>query len=286
MSRIGSAIIKLFLVVLGVNCIYTTTLAQTDSTAAIAYEEKNNYLTADSAVTVIPLGERSVQFTHYKYGNNDSLFLISLHNNEQTAVEAAKLVLQQTGGQLLVLENNNKRNVQFSIKKKWYTVDPNRIFTDAGIVKTLQQHHCFNTTAAAAVKEFSLQLLALIPTNIYAPIAIHNNTPGAPLTIYTYFNKPLEAIQVYADSTNDPDDFVLTTDSLVFNRLVENTINVVLQNNAETTDDGSLSVWFGYQNKAYINCEAGVKNKLSQINMLFKLLQIIQQLSSVTQQQL
>ncbi len=278
---LSPVIVFFLLIVLGLTCMQMTAIAQTDSTITITAEKTGNF-TSDSITTFIPLGESSVLIKLYRYGSNDSVFFISLHNNEQTAIEAAKTVLQQTGGQLLVLENNRKRNVQFSIKRKLYTVDPNRIYTDAGVIKTLQQHHCYNTAGAAAAREFATQLLQLIPANIYTPIAIHNNTIGPPLTIYTYYNTPLEVQQVYADTVNDPDDFVLTTDSLIYNRLVEENINTVLQNNAGVTDDGSLSVWYGYRNKAYINCEAGVENMLSQVSMLSKILQIVQQLSSIT----
>jgi hypothetical protein len=53
----------------------------------------------------------------------------------------------------------------------------------------------------------------------------------------------------------DPDDFFLTTDSLLFHRLAAKKYNAILQHNQRAKQDGSLSVYFGRKKIRYLNCE-------------------------------
>ncbi len=54
----------------------------------------------------------------------------------------------------------------------------------------------------------------------------------------------------------DPDDFLLTTDSIMYRRLATAGYNVIWQHNEEVRDDGSMSVYFGKRPEVvYVNCE-------------------------------
>src|ERR1051326_1569789 len=83
------------------------------------------------------LGIDTVQIKVYQYGDNKDLFFINLHDDEVTAVNSAMKILETTGGTLVRLENAKQRNMRFRITKKYFAFDPNRIFSRAGIVQTL-----------------------------------------------------------------------------------------------------------------------------------------------------
>ena len=53
----------------------------------------------------------------------------------------------------------------------------------------------------------------------------------------------------------DPDDFIYTTDSFIFEQMKAHEINVILQDNSDPVDDGSLSVYCGKKGLKYVNIE-------------------------------
>jgi hypothetical protein len=88
-------------------------------------------------------------------------------------------------------------------------------------------------------------------------VALHNNTEGR-LSIQSYMpgsENAIDAQEVFANHQKDPDDFFLTTDSLLFRQLSSAAYNIVLQDNQTVRQDGSLSVYFGGQKRCYVNCE-------------------------------
>ena len=66
----------------------------------------------------------------------------------------------------------------------------------------------------------------------------------------------------------DPDNFFLTTDEGLYQRLAEEKQNVVLQDNEKASDDGSMSIYYGKRGMKYVNVEAQLGDIQSQVKML------------------
>ncbi|MCE3045494.1 protein tyrosine phosphatase [Legionella sp. 16cNR16C] len=190
--------------------------------------------------------------------------LVHLHENESTALQAAKLYVDSNGGTLITLHHSGKRNIVFYLKKQRYEFDPNRIFTDAGIKKTLTQYGNYSPSAHREVRRFAKAILELIPPG--KVIAVHNNQG---YSIQEYFPKhPLasdaKALN-YLRNSNFRNFFFVTRQE-EFYRLKRLAFNVALQSDT-AQDDGSLSYFLGKDN--YINIEAGYGQLTAQLQMLF-----------------
>ena len=60
---------------------------------------------------------------------------------------------------------------------------------------------------------------------------------------------------MYINAKEDTDDFFLTTDDALYEKLAGKGYNTILQDNQNCTEDGSLSVYCGKKNIRYVNCE-------------------------------
>src|SRR5690606_26443427 len=120
------------------------------------------------------LGDTKVEIVTTRYGSN-GYTLIALHENESTSIQAARQVLSRTGGILLELRHGGGREVSFTLEEKRYSFDPNRIFTDGGLVRTLKGGA--EPAAIAAVKGLRNELLKHLDGRVV--VALHNNTNGS-----------------------------------------------------------------------------------------------------------
>ena len=115
---------------------------------------------------------------------------------------------------------------------------------------------------------------------VQAVVALHNNTPErygansyAPGQEYAQ-----DAAAVHLVPGSDLDDFFFVTEHGIYQALVELGFNVVLQNNAAVTDDGSLSVYCGQHRIPYVNVEAQHGHLRQQIDMLTSLFTVLDKL--------
>lgn len=234
-------------------------------------------ITAFTLNTEIPfkLGTKSC-IAKYKENKAGIATLLSLHDNENTAIDAFNDLPKDTSFNLFEIHQNNVRTLTCNFKNRNYEFDPNRIFSDTGIDSTLKKSNSGVTKFPAAVinhiKTFSAELLKAYGArnkNTYT-ISIHNNTNGGALSLTDYI-KPnkyhQEAKAVFRAEGKDLDDFFLVTALNDFNYLQGLGENVVLQND-NPTDDGSLSVYCAKNNIPYINIEAENGHKAEQLAML------------------
>lgn len=188
---------------------------------------------------------------------------IHLHENEVTALATAKKYVARYGGTLIYLRHSGKRNIVFYLKKVRYEFDPNRIFTDTGIRKTLKQFGNYSPAAHAEVKKFANRIKNLLPGSKI--IAIHNNKD---YSIREYFPNKAMARDVkalhYRPNSNYR-NFYFVTRQNEYKRLKKLNFNVALQAR-RATDDGSLSYYLAKQN--YINIEAGYGQFNEQLKMI------------------
>jgi hypothetical protein len=223
------------------------------------------------------LGDRNISFRLIQYGPASDICCINLHDDEVTAVNAARAILEQRGGTIVKIENNAQRMVRFKFKGLLYCFDPNRIFSLVGINSTLTANGRINPLAITEVQKFATALLDMIPDSISCLIALHNNSNGS-FSVKTYEpggKRETDAKQVYADNWQDADDIALTTDETLFNKMSSFGYNSILQDNINVNKDGSLSVYYGERNRRYINIETQHGKTAQYKEMLGKLLYIL-----------
>lgn len=203
------------------------------------------------------LAENTVSIKVLQYGERKDVVFISLHDDESTSVDAAKKLLQEHGGLLIEIENNAQRNIRFRLGQNSYKVDPNRIFAKEGIKKSLDELGPTSARAIDEVEKLGKRITQLIPEDAEYVIALHNNTPGYFSAIeYTPGNKrSVDTKKVFINDKQDADDFFLTTDHSLYEKLADKGYNTILQDNKNCTEDGSLSVYCGKKNIRYVNCE-------------------------------
>ena len=208
----------------------------------------------------------------------DRVVFINLHENENTSVKAAEEYLLENGGRLVKLQTSGNRNISFQVNNKTYSFDPNRIYSSPGREATLSVlPGSVDSIALKAVEYFSEKILNSYINNSPLVIALHNNTNDN-LSVLSYRNDQANianAGMTYVSSTMDPDDFVLTTDTTIFNLLKEKDINAVWENVNAIKDDGSLSVYAALNNIPYINIEAEHDHLDAQRAMINALKEII-----------
>jgi len=223
------------------------------------------------------MGERTIPIKVLQYGNVKDIICINLHANEETSVQAASSILEENGGTLIRIENNQQRVIYFRLRGVKYGFDPNRIFSKIGIEQTLRDNGRISPYAITEVEKFAQRLLQLIPDNTSCVIALHNNTEEA-YSVRSYLpgnDRQYDAKAVYADRLQDVDDIILTTDSLLYQKMADNGYNSIWQDNDKAKKDGSLSIYCGERNKRYINIETQHGKVEQYMKMFEKLLAIL-----------
>ena len=203
------------------------------------------------------LADNTIPIKIQQFGERNDILFINLHDDEYTSVDAAKRILNELGGILIEIENNFQRNIRFRIGRQIHRVDPNCIFSTRGAKKSIEDLGISSARAIDEAMRLGKRIVQLIPESAKLVIALHNNTPGYfSVNDYTAGNpRSTDSKKVYVNSAEDSDDFFLTTNNDLYERLADKGFNAILQDNKNCNDDGSLSVYCGKNNINYINCE-------------------------------
>lgn len=225
-----------------------------------------------SDVTVYSIGETKISVVErHCYPCNSHVLFVNLHHDETTSVEAAKQYLDKIGGRIINIENNGKRLVNFRFNNEIFTFDPNRIYSSAGIRSTITiLSPRYDSAAAKEVAGFARSFIADYISNSNLIISLHNNVDSS-LSVVSYKNMQAgndSSGKTFINPHMDADDFILTTDMNLFNRIKEKNINVVYENVEAIADDGSLSIYAARHNIPYINAEAQHQHAKEQLFML------------------
>lgn len=222
----------------------------------------------------LTLGETTVWLVAHEQGDGPTL--LNLHDDENTAVEAARAYLTDHPGRLLELRHAGTRLLTFALAGQSYSFDPNRMFTDVGAEASLRRQGHYTPEALHAVRAFAEAVLAQVrPEAAPLLVALHNNTDGD-WSARSYLPEGDDhhaATAVSLAPGQDPDDFFFVTTQPLFDHLAHRGFNVVLQDNAHAPDDGSLSVWCAQQGLPYANVESEQGHRPQQQAMLTALLQ-------------
>ena len=168
----------------------------------------------------------------------------------------------------------------FEMDGETWRFDPNRIFTEAGAEETLSQGSgSAPPEVLAEVRRFATAILEAYGSDPSGPIiTLHNNTEGE-YSAASYLpagDHAEDAIAVHLPPDADPDNFFFVTHPTIYTRLAAEGFTVLLQDNAQVTDDGSLSVWASRQGIPYVNVEAEHGHREQQIAMLEALARVLE----------
>lgn len=228
-------------------------------------------LSHDTTV-IVPLGNTQVNLVIKNYKNPDTLIFISLHDDENTAVQAMDSILQTSNYCFVQIAAQGTREIAFTLNNKIYKFDPNRMFTSEGLKKNLKNYGNYSQEAEMEIEKLKNSILTLIKP-YKTVIALHNNRIGYDITYYRKTGKfAADAENIYENTQLSPHDFFFVTDTNVFTDLKAKNQNVVLQRLSNLPDDGSLSVYCSKNQQNYINIEAFNNHKNEQYNMILKVL--------------
>jgi len=199
------------------------------------------------------------------------VLLYNMHDNENTSAIAGRIMAAEYGGQYMELEHSGERNISFFFGEDSIYIDPNRIYTDAGIWLQMKKNHMEDTLLFEELVMWRDSLLSILHINERnLVIALHNNS-NKNYSFCTYASGgeyEFEADDIYEGKIRDMDDFYFVTDPKIFEALSTGKYHVVLQAKETVTDDGSLSVYCAQNGVRYINVEAQHHHLLRQIRML------------------
>lgn len=260
------------------NAFLTIVLALVFTGCASVKVERNKSLKPQIELSLhkvaFQIGKTKIHAQSRQFGKG-KLTMVNVHDDEQACVEAGVAVLEKTGGRLIELTHSGDRRVVFSLDGNKYSFDPNRIFSKAGVRKTVRNENknpeAVPEKAHVAVDGFAAQFIGHFKLNKQrAFITLHNNGDGG-LSVHTYEpggDWAADTDVLHVSSTIDPDEFFFVTDKRIYEELKERDANVILQDNSIKRDDGSLSVFAGRHGIRYINVEAQPEHFAEQIRMI------------------
>ncbi len=223
----------------------------------------------------LPLLGRSVK-VYFSGAPQSAVLLYNMHDNENTAALAGRIVSKEYGGEYFELMHDGKRLISFQYGEDSVHIDPNRIYTDPGIWTQLKKNNITDTMAFKTIQSWRNSLLSILDIDHRKlVIALHNNTnrdygyksymPGEELEN--------EAAALHKGRLSDKDDFYFVTDPRILYQLEPGKYNIVLQSNATMTDDGSLSVYCAQLGIPYVNVETQHNRLIRQMKMLIYVFQ-------------
>jgi hypothetical protein len=204
-----------------------------------------------------------VGFRHIRRGRSSRRYLV-IHGDETTAGEVLRDHMKTHSGHAYLVESQTR-----NVRPHLLEIDPNRMFSDAGVARSLER---LNPSAAAAaigreVKWLGARrhhlLKALLPPAGGLLIALHNNARG-----YSVNDEVTISNKAHLPSPLAPHEFFLATSAADFDRIAAGPYNAVLQREAKGDDDGSLSRFCAARGIRYVNIECALGNRKAQSEML------------------
>jgi len=240
-------------------------------------------VTADSSAYNLPiiekvfyLGGEKIRFLIRNPNDQSGVLYFNMHDNENTSVAATDSLLTRANGKFVELKYKGSRRVGgFTMDKKQFLFDPNRIYTDLGIYKTLQMHGTYSVEAKKQVKLFSEFIVDSLLSGAEIIVAVHNNSKGYSIEKYlpdSAFHDSAE--KVHYNRNKSPHDFFYVNDPEHFEYFKEMGYNTILQSK-NPDDDGSLSVYCANRKIPYINIEALEGHFAQQLDMLMLLQKLL-----------
>jgi hypothetical protein len=225
---------------------------------------------------VFNLGGENIRFLIRNPNDQSGVLYFNMHDNENTCVAATDSLLTRAEGKFIELKYKGSRRVGgFTKDRKQFWIDPNRIYTDLGIYKTLQMHNTYSVEAKKQVRLLSEFIVDSLLAEADFIVAVHNNSKGYSIEKYmpdSAFHDSAE--KVHYNRSKSPHDFFYVNDPAHFEYFKNMGYNTILQSK-NPDDDGSLSVYCANKNIPYINIEALEGHFAQQLDMLMVLQKLL-----------
>lgn len=268
MSLYRSAIIFFFIIIRNV-----TLSAQLDMYNPLLFSPET---TQPKAVTYLEktynLSGENIRFLIRNPEDASGIVYFNLHDNENTCVVATDCILNHFRGKFIELKFKGDRWIGGFMNPSYhFWFDPNRIYSDFGIFKTLKSYRSFTAENKKKVRIFSEYVTDSLLKGAEIIIAVHNNQKGYSVEQYlpdSIFEK--SAAQIHYNKERSPHDFYFVNEYAHFRYFKHLGYNVILQSK-DPEDDGSLSVYCARKKIPYINIEALEGHFEEQYEMLLEL---------------
>jgi hypothetical protein len=191
------------------------------------------------------------------------------HENEHASALVARHTIRELGGRLVEIRSEGDRLITFRLKGSTYSFDPNRMFTDAGLKRSLSHYGPFSEAAMDSARGLRNAVLNQFDKGKKPIIALHNNAEDGVNALY--YKKggqfAAQASKVAINPKEQPHNFFMVLDDGLFGRLHHAGFNTVLQS-PDPPDDGSLAIFCQQHHWAYVNVEASEGDINQQQRML------------------
>lgn len=229
--------------------------------------------------THLNVGDSTIIINHHYIEKDSSILYLNIHEDEQTSIEAIQEFNKTKPVNFIFLQQNKTRRINFNIKEKNYSFDPNRIYTRKGRKNTIEPKQ-FLKYKPRVISKFIADHIIKIIKSYDVIVTLHNNT-DVNYSIKSYQageDESENTAEVYINETWDPDDFIYTTEKIYFDHLKAEGVNVILQKQSGYVNDGSLSVYCGKEHIKYINIEAQKGHFNEQVKLIFIVDEMLQKL--------
>ncbi len=224
------------------------------------------------------LGEEKVWVDIYQQAGAD-ITLLNLHDNENTSVEAGLAFIEKHGGRLIELRHGRGREVVVRLDGVLHRFDPNRMFSDVGLRKSMKYFNNNSDEIFAFAVAFRDSVITLFDVRKgIIVIALHNNTPDK-MTIKDFQSGKLygeDTREVFINPQQDPDNFFVVTQAELFSSLSLSGYNVALRAKYPP-DRGMLIDYTERLGALHITVEAEHGKRADQEEMLEVLWEILRE---------
>ena len=228
--------------------------------------------TIDYSEKTYDLSGEKIRFLIRNPDDKSGIVYFNIHDNENTCVAATDCMLNHFNGKFIELKFKGDRWIGgFMTPRYHFWFDPNRIYSDFGIFKTLKSYRSFTAENKKKVRIFSEYVTDSLLKDADFVIAVHNNMKGYSVEQYlpdSIFAK--SAAKIHYNKERSPHDFYFVNEYAHFRYFKNLGYNVILQSK-DPEDDGSLSVYCAQKKIPYINIEALEGHFDEQYEMLLEL---------------
>ncbi|MGV6860765.1 MAG: hypothetical protein ACWA41_03285 [Putridiphycobacter sp.] len=217
----------------------------------------------------IKLAKTKIEIKQSFNAPTKNILFLNVHHDEQTSIDAIQKFAVDVPLNFAYIHHQNTRRLFYKIGKKEFSVDPNRIYTKQGRAATIETDHKTTLRSKMLAKKLSKEIIELVE-QFKIIVTLHNNS-DVNYSIKSYLPGGDEAqntAEVFVNPKMDPDDFIYTTDQHYFDYLKRANYNVILQDNTNYVNDGSLSVYCGSKQIPYLNIEAQLGHFDEQLKMI------------------
>jgi hypothetical protein len=203
-----------------------------------------NPMLLSPVIHTLRLEDEKVWVNIYQRPGSDLQF-VNVHDNENTSAEAARSYIKSHGGRLVELEHGRGRTIVIRRNGVLHRFDPNRMFTEKGLRKSLKYHRNLTDENLALATRFASDVVDFIGIDPYGE----------------------DTRDIFVNPAEDPDDFFFTNSPVLFKALKAMRYNVALMVE-NPPDRGTLANLVNTRQGIYVLVEAEHDQLRRQIAML------------------